>query len=98
MQLFTVDAPTFEVPSFVDGGDESDGSDVSDDLEPSFEFPEILDTAPPKSVAGSVWHDPADDQMTVSVQEKKRLRKLGRGKNPVDQVTGGELQVKLREQ
>lgn len=83
----------------MNGRDEDDdGSEVSDDLEPSIEFPEVLDTAPPKTISGPVWNDPADDAVTVSVQERKRLRKLGRGKQPVDHVTGGELQVKLREQ
>lgn len=101
-QLFTVDIPD------PDRELEETAADVSEDeIEPTFEFlPEssseertvdgasvFSDTAGP-----SLWHDPADQQASVSLNEAKRLRKLARDRSEHESLTGNVLQSKLREQ
>ncbi|KAL7422468.1 U3 snoRNP protein [Cryptotrichosporon argae] len=102
-ELFTVDAGL--APA-----DMSDAGEVSeDDAEPVFEFvaeddDDGEDDEDEQAAGGarqeSLWHDPADDAVTASLVEDKRLRKLARGKDKVDgEVVGGrELQRRLREQ
>ncbi|KAL1407056.1 U3 snoRNP protein [Vanrija albida] len=84
-ELFTVDIP----------GDVSE-----DDLEPpTMEFPEEDEVPSVAKKAGSVWSDPADDAVVVSLQENKRLRKLKKkASNTSETADGKELQAKLRAQ
>jgi hypothetical protein len=47
----------------------------------------------------SLWHDPADDSISVNMADDKRLRKLARGKEgQSSRVQGKELEKKLRGQ
>ncbi|BEI87660.1 uncharacterized protein CcaverHIS019_0103780 [Cutaneotrichosporon cavernicola] len=92
-ELFTVDLPTA-----------TDG-DVSEDEfenEPTVEFMEESTRALPEpnqeDEKPQLWHDPADDAVSVSLKSSKRTRKLARGKGGEDRVNGGELWSKLREQ
>jgi hypothetical protein len=98
IQLFTIDVP--------EGGAPFDVSE--DELEPTFDFPDLpsededsdSDAEDEGRSAGkgkAVWQDPADDKTVISLQNNKRLRKLGRAKGE-DRVNGGELSGKLREQ
>jgi hypothetical protein len=45
-----------------------------------------------------VWSDPADGAINVNLENDKRLRKLARGKGKGAEVTGSELEERLREQ
>lgn len=98
-QLFTVD-----IPAAGAAGDENAfnhfGSDISEDeMEPTLEFPEELELDEQETTSqGSLWHDPADNAVSVSLQSNKRLRKLARGRGEEDQVSGNDLSRKLREQ
>jgi len=47
----------------------------------------------------SLWHDPADDSISVNMADDKRLRKLSRGKEgESSRVQGKELEKRLRGQ
>lgn len=79
--------------------------DVSEDeieAEPTIEFTEepLLNVRepPPGVERQQLWHDPADDNVSVSLKSSKRMRKLARGKGGEDTVNGNDLQAKLREQ
>lgn len=81
------------------------GDDVSQDdfeNEPMIEFmekpEEDLPESSPQDKKEQLWHDPADDTVSVSLKSSKRMRKLARGKGGKDRVNGGALQSKLREQ
>lgn len=93
-KLFTVDLP----PAVT-------GDDVSEDEfenEPTIEFMEEpyeeVPEARPQDEKQQLWHDAADDTVSVSLKSSRRMRKLARGKEGVDRVNGSELQSKLREQ
>lgn len=45
----------------------------------------------------AIWHDPADDLVTVNLEDDRRLRKLARGVNG-SVVKGKEFQKRLRQQ
>lgn len=73
--------------------------DDLDDQLPTFEVHGRQESPEPQpsTSAGALWEDPADNNVAVSLQSSKRLKKLGRAKQQ-DKVTGSELQAKLREQ
>ncbi|TXT04990.1 hypothetical protein VHUM_03810 [Vanrija humicola] len=89
-ELFTVDIPG------TGNGDVSE-----DDLDaPTIELPES-DAAPSSTTksSGSVWSDPADEAIVVSLHENKRLRKLKKNaSNAGEKTDGKELQARLRAQ
>lgn len=71
-----------------------------DDLEPTIELPEV-DAEPSAATkkTDSVWSDPADDTIVVSLHENKRLRKLKKNaSNAGEKTDGRELQARLRAQ
>lgn len=96
-QLFTVDAPGAE---FTDAGGDWQDDISEDDLEPTLEYAaeEQELEAGEATAPGSLWSDPADAAVSVSMQSNKRLRKLARGRAAEDQVSGNDLHRKLREQ
>lgn len=85
--------------------DEEDGPDMpvySDDDhadQPSISLPEdiVYPTTTDKG-KGPVWSDPADDIIKASLNDNRRLKKLGRGKQGDGHVNGKELEKRLREQ
>jgi U3 small nucleolar RNA-associated protein 18 len=53
----------------------------------------------PSTRKKALWHDPADELVSVTLADDKRLRKLARGKEAQDsKVQGKDLEKKLRGQ
>jgi U3 small nucleolar RNA-associated protein 18 len=73
----------------------SDSPAVSPSAQPSW----LSTPSSSKPTKASLWHDPSDNQIDITMSDDKRLRKLVRGKEgPETRVDGKGLENKLREQ
>lgn len=95
LQLFFVDVPdaSTSLPAPSDSGSDS-GSDSDESTTAPIASTSVLKSTNRRKAA---WYDPADEELTVSLKDVARLRKLR--VNPGEDIVGGlEYEGRLRRQ